>query len=126
MSITIDETRQYRLVPEGEEPSLVRFRRIGRGARLAQFQGENEEGYFYFLARKEGTLLSLTMLVCEDLPEIVRNTLVERGDLEIEEGGAICVPKNLRAVVTAARAYRDDDTIPRSMELRISPAEGDG
>lgn len=89
-----------------EEPTLARFRAIGSGAFLAQMWGASDKDFFYFYADQKEGALRLIMIQCADLPKTLRDRLVRRGDLEVEEGGETCIAKTLKGAEAAAKAYR--------------------
>lgn len=97
----------YGLRADGEdETTFARFRRIARGAFLAQLNGAEDEDYFYFLGEAAGEAFVMAMIVCEDIPEAVREKYSARGEMEIDEDASTCVAKTLGAATAAAKAYR--------------------
>ena len=103
-----DATGLYRLLPEADpedEALLVRFKRIARGAWLAQFRGEDDDDYFYFVGVAGESKFVLTMIQCEDLPAELRDKYVARGEMEVEDDYSVCMAKTLRAAKAAAKVY---------------------
>lgn len=109
IDIRRDGAGLYGLRAEGEdETTLARFRRIARGAFLAQLNGseDEDEDYFYFIGETAGEDFVMAMIVCEDIPEAVRAKYSARGEMEVDEDASTCVVNTLRAATAAAKAYR--------------------
>jgi len=108
--ITHDASGLYRFAPVDEAPAEMRFRRIGRKGYAVQ--SEEDEGYAYYYGRGDAREFRLTMMMCSDLPDGLRARLIDRGDLEPEEGDAdVCAVKTRRGLTDAARAYHRGDAI---------------
>lgn len=105
-AISHDDTGLYRFVVEGEdEVTLLRFRKLALKAWTAQLSGEDDDDYFYFIAKSGAAAFSLTMIVCEDIPKSIRNKYVKRGEMDVDESASVCTAKSLRAVTASAKAY---------------------
>ena len=105
--ISRDETGLYRFAAENEEEaSFLRFRRLARGAWLAQISEEGDEGYFYFLAEQDGGSVALTMILCKGVPETVRQHFVARDEMHVDDDASTCNAKSLSAVMASAQAFR--------------------
>lgn len=110
MRIEHDGSGLYRLAPEDEdEVTFARFKRASRGVYAAQLWGEDDDDPFYFLTTRNGAELTMSMIVCEDLPQAFRDRYSARGELVVEEGATTCVAKTAGAVVAAARAWLGTD-----------------
>jgi len=125
--VPLDISREgalYRFQPleEDEEPTLVRFRPIGRGGFLAQMWSEDDGGYWYFYADRKQGALRMIMIDCQSLPAALRDGLVSKGDLEVEDDGKTCVAKTLSGAEKAAGAYRGADAIKPDAVMVISKA----
>lgn len=108
--ITHDATGLYILTPEDEPPAEMRFRRIGRKGYAVQ--SKEDDGYTYYYGRGDAREFRLTMMMCSDLPEVLRTRLIDRGDLQPEEDDAdICTVKTRRGLTDAARAYHRGDAL---------------
>lgn len=108
IDISRDGAALYALSAEDEdETTLARFRRIARGAFLAQLnEAEDDDEYFYFIGETAGEDFVMAMIVCEDIPEAVRAKYSARGEMEVDEDASTCVVNTLGAATAAAKAYR--------------------
>jgi hypothetical protein len=117
--VSVDRSGLYKLTVE-DDVVEARFRKVARGAWAAQFAEDGEESHYYFGARKDG-VFTLTMMWCENLPEELRNDLVDRGDLVVENDNKVCNISDARAVVAAARAYARGDVAGDSIYMTFLP-----
>ena len=109
IDISRDGAALYALSAEDEdETTFARFRRIARGAFLAQLNEaeDDDDEYFYFIGETAGEDFVMAMIVCEDIPEAVRAKYSARGEMEVDEDASTCVAKSLGAATAAAKAYR--------------------
>ena len=114
----------YRFVDMGadDNPAILRFRRIGRGGYAVQSSESDGQVYFYGDAR--GNDFLLVMMNCPDLPAALRDKLIMKGDLDVEDGDfTVCEVKTVKGLVEAAKAYhRDDVVLGQDAAILISPA----
>ena len=104
MDVSFDKTRLYTFVSEEEEPIEMRFRRVGRHGYGVQTREDNSYIYYYGKGNREQ--FQLTMMLCADLPEMLRQDLINQGHLETEDDDfETCLLKSKRGLVAAARAY---------------------
>lgn len=120
------DDRSYHLLAEGEEPSVLRFRRIGRGGYAVQSR-ENDQEFAYYYGAGDSKRLTLTMMICQDLSNDLRGRLIERGDLESDDDDyEVCTVKSVRGLTDAAKAYhrgQAQSDEPIVMELKPAPKE---
>jgi hypothetical protein len=108
--IEYDASGLYRFLKEGEEPTEMRFRRIGRQGYAVQ--SHEDDGYAYYYGAGDSDRFRLTMMMCADLPEKTRARLIERGDLATEDGDfEMCSVNSLKGLTDAARAYHRGQSI---------------
>ena len=105
-AITRDDTGQYRFSVEGEdEPTFLRFRKVGQAGWLAQLGGgEDDDAFFYFVARSTTDGFTLAMIVCEDIPKSIRKKYMARGEMEVDDSASVCTASSLGAVTASAKA----------------------
>lgn len=104
MSVERDAEGLYSFVTEGEAPTKMRFRRIGR--RGYAVQSQEDDGYAYYYGAGDSRRFHMTMMMCPDLPAVLRARLLERGDLETEDGDfETCIVKSRNGLTAAAKAY---------------------
>ncbi len=105
-AVAVDDSGRYTFVVEDEdEPTLIRFRKVGRPGWLAQLGGGAEDdGYFYFVARSNADGFTLSMITCEDIPKSIRDKYKARGEMEVDESASVCTATSLGAVTAAAKA----------------------
>ncbi|MEO1136449.1 MAG: hypothetical protein AAFW68_07550 [Pseudomonadota bacterium] len=105
-----EENGAYVFVKEDEDPVRMRFRRIGRKAYAAQ--SAEDDAYLYYFASGDGERLALTMMNCPDLPAKLRDRLIDRDHLEVEEEDfTVCTVKTLAGLTAAAKAYHRGDAV---------------
>jgi len=125
--ITIDKTKLYRLENEGdEEPAEMRLRRVGRNGYAVQLIGENDDGYSYYYGRKDDDSFFMTLMMCSDLPEALREKLIANGGFTLDgESRDICGVKTIAALAAAAKAYHNGDAEEdeKGFQLRFAPVE---
>lgn len=123
-SITHDETGLYRLDKDGEEPTDMRVRRVGRRGFAVQLLEDDDDAYLYYYGAGNSQRFRLTMMLCADLPEELRAQLIEDGDLESDDDDfETCTVKTLKGVTTAAKAYhRGEVQSDEEIALEFTPA----
>ncbi len=122
LSVRFQSDRSYRFESD-DGPSVLRFRRIARRAYAMQSrEGENEFAYYY--AAGGADRLSLTMMMCADLPDKLRGSLLEAGDLETDSDDfELCSVKAVRGLVRAAMAYHRGETAGvDAIKVELTPA----
>jgi len=121
--ITVDETGLYFFTANEERVIEVRFRRVGRGGYATQVQ-DGEDGYLYYYAYGASPSFFMKMMFCEHLPQKLRDRLIKRGDLSIEnDDNNVCKVNTLRGLKAAAKAYRQGSAIgDEEAVLIIKPA----
>lgn len=128
MDVARDRTGLYRMVVTDDEDDItvVRFRRVGRGAWLTQMSGEEDGAYFYLYGEKRDEGFTLFLMMCAELPAAVREKYVARGEMEVEDDNFACNVKTLAAASAAARAYMKMDRAGDAPRIvyRPSPAPG--
>lgn len=98
----------YRIAIEdgSEDAVLARFKRIGRGLyALQSWEGSDQPQYLVAASIDDG--ISVSLILCDDLPQVVKARYVARGELEVK--GDTCVAKSAGAVVAAAKAWAKTD-----------------
>ncbi|MBY0421245.1 MAG: hypothetical protein K2Q06_03000 [Parvularculaceae bacterium] len=95
----------YTFETAGEDPSLGRFRPIGRNTFLAQFWEESDSSYFYFYGVKTPDGAKLSMVSCGDVPQRTRDRLVKSKDLAVSSDAVTCTAKTLKGAERATRDY---------------------
>ncbi|WDI33098.1 hypothetical protein PUV54_07800 [Hyphococcus flavus] len=127
MTVVFQPDRSYHFISEEEEePSVLRFRRVGNRGYAVQSKEEHDEFAYYYGAGNSNRM-TLTWMMCKDLPENVRTKLLENGDLESDSDDyEACEVKTVRGLTDAARAYhrgQAESDEPITMELTPAPAE---
>lgn len=123
MAVKYQDDRSYHFLAEDEEPSVLRFRRVGRGGYAVQSrEGENEFAYYY--GAGDSKRMTLTMMICEELPDDLRSRLIDRGDLEADgDDYSVCTVKSVRGLTDAAKAYhRGQVDSDEMIMMEIKPA----
>jgi len=123
-SITHDDTGLYRFDKEGEEPTDMRLRRIGRRGFAVQLLEDSDDAYLYYYGAGNSRRFRLTMMLCADLPEEMRAQLIEDGDLESDdEDFETCTVNTLKGVTASAKAYhRGEVQSDEEIALEFTPA----
>ncbi|MEX0644229.1 MAG: hypothetical protein WD076_02905 [Parvularculaceae bacterium] len=127
-AVSFDDTGLYSFkVDEEEEATLIRFRKVGRAGWLAQFGGgEEDDGFFYFVARVKGDGFTLTMITCEDIPKSIRDKYAARGEMEVDDTASVCTATSLRAVMASAKAFLGPNAPdPKSQIIYTKAAAGE-
>lgn len=83
----------------------ARFLSIGDDDYALQMADDDDEGYQYYWAHRDGEGLSLVMIWCEDLPAKLVDEMIANGSIEADEKRQTCTAKTIAAVVDAAKAY---------------------
>ncbi|WP_425410799.1 hypothetical protein [Hyphococcus sp.] len=126
LTVQYMQDRSYHFLAEDEAPSILRFRRIGRRGYVVQSREDDQE-YAYYYGAGDASRMTLTMMICQELPQDLRRGLIDRGDLSVDgEDHDICTVKSVRGLVDAAKAYhqgRVQSDEPISMELMRSETE---
>ena len=112
----------YNFDLEDEERSILRFRRVARGSYVAQ--SEDDDVYMYFYSFGDGKQLSLVLMNCPDLPDSLRSSLIDGGDLSAEDDGfSVCKVNTMKGLVDAAKAYhRGEVEYENESVIVLSPA----
>ena len=115
----------YNFDLEDEERSILRFRRVARGAYVAQ--SEDDGVYMYFYGFGDGKELSLVLMNCPDLPNNLRSNLIDGGDMTAEDDEfSVCKVNTMKGLVGAAKAYhRGDVDYENESVIVLSPAVDD-
>ena len=123
-TVTYDDTGLYRLDKEGEEPTDMRVRRVGRRGFAVQLLEDGDDAYLYYYGAGNSKRFRLTMMLCADLPEEMRAQLIEDGDLESDdEDFETCTVNTLKGVTASAKAYhRGDVQSDEEIALEFTPA----
>lgn len=123
-SISRDDTGLYRLDKEGEDPTDMRVRRIGRRGFAVQLLEDSDDAYLYYYGAGNSQRFRLTMMLCADLPEEMRSQLIEDGDLESDdEDFETCTVNTLKGVTAAAKSYhRGEVQSDEEIALEFTPA----
>ena len=101
-----DDTGLYQFVAEDEEPTLMRFRRVGFRGYAVQALEEPDAIYQYYYGKGTSKRFTLTMMLCEQLPTDLRAKLLEDGDLQSDSVEfETCTVNTVDGLVAAARAY---------------------
>jgi hypothetical protein len=109
-------------LPDENETTLARFKKIGMNAWAAQMWGEGDESYHYFVAERSGAEFSLSMIACDQLPEGLRDRYAANGGMEVGDGANVCTAKSVKAVIAAAKAYRGSEAA-KEERLVLTPHE---
>ncbi len=117
-----DESGLYSFIKEDEEPTQMRFRRIGHRGFAVQLS--EDDGYMYYYGAGNSAQFKLVMMMCSDLPEKMRARLIIRGDLETEDDDfESCAVKSLKGLTSAARAYHRGEVVSEDdAVLEFTPA----
>jgi hypothetical protein len=112
----------YAFKAEGEDPAVFRFRRIARKAYAAQ--SAEEGGYAYYYGAGDSEEFSLTMMLCDELPDDLRAHLIDKGDLSTDdEDFESCTVNTVKGLVEAAKAYRSGATTgDKEAKIVLRPA----
>lgn len=112
----------YAFTAEGEDPAILRFRRIALKAYAAQ--SAEEGGYAYYYGAGDSKEFSLTMMLCDELPETLRARLIGKGDLSTDdEDFESCTVNTVKGLVEAAKAYRSGKTTgDKEAKIVLRPA----
>ncbi len=104
MEVSFDASRLYTFASEDEDPTEMRFRRVGH--RGYAVQSREDDSYVYYYGSGGRHQFQLTMMMCADLPEALRLQLIERGDLETENDDfETCMVKTRKGLTASASAY---------------------
>lgn len=126
LTVAYQDDRSYHFLAEDEDPSVLRFRRVGRGGYAVQAKEDTDE-YAYYYGAGDASRMTLTWMMCQDLPDGVRSRLLENGDLETDSDEfEACQVKTVRGLMDAAKAYhrgQADSDEPITMELTPAPEE---
>jgi hypothetical protein len=106
VTVTVNETGLYRIAmieEDGEEEAVLsRFRKVGRSLyALQSWEGGDQPQYL--VAESVARGISVSLILCADLPESYKSRYVARGELEVK--GDTCVARSAGAVVAAAKAW---------------------
>ncbi|NOX95313.1 MAG: hypothetical protein GXP04_09535 [Alphaproteobacteria bacterium] len=108
-TIEHDTSGLYNFIKEDEEPTQMRFRRIGHRGFAVQLS--EDDGYMYYYGAGNSNRFQLIMMMCSDLPEKMRARLIARGDLETEDDDfESCAVKTIKGLTNAAWAYHRGKT----------------
>lgn len=123
--ISFDETGLYNFAnaENEEDDAQMRFRRIARGGYAVQ--AYEDDGAMYYYGRGDKKQFALTMMDCTSLTAKTRDRLIERGDLEADDGDfTVCEVKSLKGLTAAARDYHRGRTAnsDEAIVLEITPA----
>jgi hypothetical protein len=100
----------YTLAMEGEEPALMRFRRVAAKAFAVQSK-EGDDSYAYYFGAGDSKRFLLTMMNCQDIPPALRAKLIDDGDLSTEdEDFEVCAVNTIKGLAEAAKAYHRGET----------------
>ena len=107
---------------DDDDQAMMRMRRIGRKGYAVQ--SEEDGDYLYYYGAGDSEAFRLTMMMCEELPEGLRERLIERGDLEAEDDDfETCIVKTRRGLTDAALAYhRGQVESEEPIMLSLTPA----
>ena len=106
-----DDTGLYQFVAEDEEPTLMRFRRVGHRGYAVQTL-EDDDAYMYYYGKGSSKRFTLTMMLCEQLPTDLRATLIEDGDLQSDSDDfETCTVNTVGGLIGAARAYHRGEVV---------------
>ena len=121
-NISLDQSGLYKFDAEDEEPTQMRFRRVGRRGYAAQLLEDDDDTYIYYYGSGDSDLFRLTMMLCADLPDRKRQRLIDKGDLQSDdENFETCRVQTLKGLTTAARIYhRDQDESDEELTLKFS------
>ena len=98
---------------DGQDPTEMRFRRIKRKSYVAQIW--ESDGYAYYYAAGNADRLVLTMMECPDLPEELRDKLIDNGDLSTSDDDfEFCTVVTLKGLTEVGRAYANRKTLNAS------------
>lgn len=95
----------YTFETAGEDPSLGRFRPLGRDKLLAQFWEEGDSSFFYFYGMKTADGVKLSMVSCGDVPQRSRDRLVKSKDLAVSTDAVSCTALTVKGAERATRDY---------------------
>ncbi len=126
LTVAYQSDKSYHFLGEDEEPSVLRFRRVGRHGYAVQSQEDDDE-FAYYYGAGDSRRMTLTMMICQDLPEDLRSRLISDGDLSSDsEDFETCSVNTVRGLVDAAKAYHRDQAPsdePIVMEIKPAPQE---
>jgi hypothetical protein len=108
-AIAANPTGLYRIamVENGEEEAvLARFKKVGRGLFVLQSWEAGEQPQYLLAAAVDGGI-SVSLILCEKLPDSYKSRYLDRGELEVK--GDTCVAKSPGAVVAAGKAWSKTD-----------------
>ena len=109
MRVTLGSGGGYTLanLDENENDTVqMRFRRIGRKAYAVQQFDSGDDVNMYFYGVEFGDGVRLTLMMCEQLPAMLRDSLIASGDLALDENTSeVCIVRSWRGLKKAARAY---------------------
>ncbi len=83
----------------------ARFLSIGGDDYALQMADDDDDGYQYYWARRDGAGIRFVMIWCEDLPAALVDRLIAEGAIDADEKRQTCTARSLSAVVEAAKAY---------------------
>lgn len=113
-----DDEGGFVFLKEGEDPTHMRFRRFARNAYAAQ--SAEDDAYLYYYAAGGGEKLVLVMMNCPDLPQRLRDRLIDRNHLEAEENDFnVCTVKTLAGLTAAAKAYHRGEAMTTGDTIRF-------
>jgi len=117
-----DESGLYSFIKEDEEPIHMRLRRIGHRGFAVQLN--EDDGYMYYYGAGNSARFRLIMMMCSDLPEKMRATLIAHGDLEAEDDDfESCAVKSLKGLTSSAWAYHRGKVVSEdNVALELTPA----
>lgn len=120
-SISADQSGLYIFDAEDEDPTQMRFRRIGRRGYAVQVL-EGDDDYLYYYGSGDSNLFRMTMMLCADLPDRKRQRLIDNGDLQSDdESFETCRVMTLKGLTTAAKIYhRDQDESDEELTLKFT------
>ncbi len=126
--VSHDASGLYRFEKEDEKPSLFRFRKIARRGFAVQSAEDDDDGYMYYYGRRVGKNFRLTMMMCQQLPTGLRDSLIAGGDLSSDDDDfEVCAVNTLNGLTAAAKAYHRGDIVSseagdKTMVLEFTPA----
>ncbi len=124
-AITRLDDGSYSLTAEDEDPAIFRFRRIARDAYAVQ--SAEDDGYAYYYGAGDSSGFSLTMMLCQDLPETLRAKLIAKNDLSTQDQDfEVCTVETMKGLVAAAKAYhRGQTTGEENATIFLTPVAGE-
>ena len=121
--IIYDDTGLYHFTADEDRIVELRFRRVGQRGYTAQVK-DGEDTYLYYYAYGTQSEFFLKMMICDHLPERLRDKLSKRGDFIVESDEiSVCNVQTLRGLKAAAKSYhRGEASGDEEAVLIIKPA----